>query len=70
VYIGGVTEAYVTNENELLAVMQEGQRNRAVAATGREGGREGGKEGYVDLLMQIFTLVREGGREGGKEGAT
>lgn len=28
IYIAGVTEAYVTNEAELLAVMAEGQKNR------------------------------------------
>jgi hypothetical protein len=28
IYIAGVTEAYVTNEEELLAVMAEGQKNR------------------------------------------
>jgi hypothetical protein len=30
IYIAGVTEAYVTNEAELLAVMSEGQKNRSV----------------------------------------
>ena len=28
VYIAGVTEAYVTCEAELLAIMMEGQKNR------------------------------------------
>lgn len=28
VYIGGVTECYVTTEAELLALMLEGQKNR------------------------------------------
>lgn len=28
VYIAGVTEAYVTNEAEMISLMMEGQKNR------------------------------------------
>lgn len=38
VYIGGVTEIYVTSEAELLALMLEGQKNRWVGCGGGGGG--------------------------------
>lgn len=38
IYIAGVTEEYVTSEEELLAIMNAGALNRAVAATGMNEG--------------------------------
>ncbi len=38
IYIAGVTEEYVTSEDELLQIMSNGALNRAVAATGMNEG--------------------------------
>lgn len=38
IYIAGVTEEYVTSEDELLDIMSAGALNRAVAATGMNEG--------------------------------
>jgi kinesin family member 5 len=38
IYIAGVTEEYVTSEDELLGIMAAGAINRAVAATGMNEG--------------------------------
>ncbi len=38
IYIAGVTEEYVTSQDELLSLMQHGARNRATAATGMNEG--------------------------------
>ena len=38
IYIAGVTEEYVTSQDELLSLMHHGARNRGTAATGMNEG--------------------------------
>lgn len=48
-----VVLAYVTNEAELLAVMGEGQKNRAVAATGMNEGSSRSHSVFFIELTQV-----------------
>lgn len=49
-YIAGVTEAYVTSEVELLGLMMEGQKARAVSSTGMN---EGSSRSHSVFMLTV-----------------
>lgn len=59
IYIAGVTEEYVTSEEELLNIMAAGALNRAVAATGmNEGSSRSHSVFSITGKINHFILLR------------